>query len=137
LILTDTKYLAMETISNQYKASKQYKLIQMIAKKYGKEEDINEIIEQGKELGLIQKTGVDSGKEHKPRGASKWTAYQQECKRRAAAEGLSSLKRDRIKEIWNSDDYKSQQYEWERVAQELNSGKTFKEIDMPSIPGIN
>jgi len=124
-------------ISNQYKESKQFKLIELIARKYGKEDDIPDIIEQGKELGLIQKTGKSSGKEKTERGASKWTAFQKECKRRAAAEGKPGLKRDRIKEIWNSEAYSEQHSEWERVASELNSGKSFKEISMPKIPGID
>jgi len=124
-------------ISNQYKESKQFKLIELILKKYGKEGDINDIIEQGKELGLIQKTGKSSGKEKTQRGASKWTAFQKECKRRAAAEGKPGLKQARIKEIWNSEDYSGQHSEWERVADELNSGKSFKEVSMPKIPDID
>ena len=124
-------------ISNQYKESKQFKLIELIVRKYGKEDDILGIIEQGKELGLIQKTGKSSGKEKTERGASKWTAFQKECKRRAAAEGKPGLKRDRIKEIWNSEDYSEQHSEWERVADELNSGKSFKEVSMPKIPDID
>ena len=125
------------TISNQYKSSKQYQLIEMILQKYNKNDDIYDIIEQGKELGLIQKTGKSSGKEKTERGASKWTAFQKECKRRAAAEGKPGLKRDRIKEIWNSEAYSEQHSEWERVASELNSCKSFKEISMPKIPGID
>ena len=126
-----------QTISNQYKESKQYKLIELILKKYDKEDDIYDIIEQGKELGLIQKTGKSSGKEKKERGASKWTAFQKECKRRAAAEGKPGLKQARIKEIWNSEEYSEQHSEWERVAEELNSGKSFKEVNMPKIPDID
>ena len=126
-----------QTISNQYKESKQYKLIELILKKYDKEDDIYDIIELGKEQGLIQKSGKESGKQSGPRGSSKWTAFQKECKRRAAAEGKPALKRDRIKEIWNSEDYKQYHIEWERVAEQLNAGVSFKEIPQPPIPGID
>tara|TARA_B100000902_G_C27271321_1_gene896401 strand:- start:1418 stop:1813 length:396 start_codon:yes stop_codon:yes gene_type:complete len=124
------------TISNQYKASKQYQLIEMILQKYNKQDDIFDIIQQGKELGLIQKTGESSGKEKTQRGGSKWTAFQKECKRRSAAEGKPGLKRDRIKEIWNSDEYKIHHEEWDRVAQEFNRGKSYRDVSMPFIPDL-
>ena len=55
----------------------------------------------------------------------------------AAAEGKPGLKRERIKEIWNSEDYQQYHTEWERVAGELNSGISFKDLKMPPIPGID
>ena len=140
LILVNLNISAMaetKNISNQYKESKQYGLIMMILTKYGKEQDILDVIEEGKECGFIQKTGESSGKEKKPRGPSRWSAYQGECKRRAAAEGKPHLKRDRMKEIWNSEDYKQFHEEWDRVAKELNSGKSFRDIEMPMIPGLD
>ena len=109
----------------------------MILAKYDKEEDLLEVIQEGKERGFIQKTGSESGKEKKERGPSRWSAYQGECKRRAAAEGKPHLKRDRMKEIWNSEDYKQFHEEWDRVAKELNSGKSFREIVMPKIPDLD
>ena len=124
-------------ISNQYKESKQFRLIEMILNKYGKEEDLLAVIEEGKERGFIQKTGSESGKEKKERGPSRWSAYQGECKRRAAAEGKPGLKRDRMKEIWNSEDYQQFHNEWDRVAKELKSRKSFRDIEMPPIPDID
>lgn len=125
-------------ITNSYKGTNQYKLIEFILKKYGKEHDLPVIIQEGKEADLIHTSKVDNSvsKDNKW-GKNKWTTFQAECRRRALANCKPKMKRDRIKEIWNSEDYKQYHTEWERVAEQLNAGKSFKELNMPPIPDLS
>ena len=127
-------------ITNSYKATNQYKLIEFILKKYGKEEDIHAIIQEGKDADLIH-TSKQADKQEKDSsqkwGKNKWTTFQAECRRRALANCKPKMKRDRIKEIWNSEDYKQYHTDWERVAEQLNAGVSFKNVEMPLIPDLD
>jgi len=126
-------------ISNQYKDSNQYKLIEMILQKYGKEGEILQVIQEGRDLDLIHTSKDKQEKDQKDQkwGSNRWSAFQGECRRRALANSKPKMKRDRIKEIWNSEEYKQFHEEWDRVAKELNSGKSFKDIEMPAIPDLD
>jgi len=126
-------------ITNSYKGTNQYKLIEFILKKYGKEQDILAIIQEGKDADLIHtsKQVDNSVSKDNKWGKNKWTTFQAECRRRALANCKPKMKRDRIKEIWNSEDYKQYHTEWDTVAEKLNAGISFKEVNMPLIPDLD
>ena len=131
------------SVSATFNKSKTNQLITFLIERYGKEDDYDEIIQHALQEGWIKTSNPKAKdpaapKEAKDKGQSKWTAYQKWAKKWADWNDVK-LDRATMKEIYTAYD-EDQLKEWQRVADELNSGKNIRDIDnkpeikMPSKP---
>ena len=131
------------SVSATFNKSKTNQLITFLIERYGKEDDYDEIIQHALQEGWIKTSNPKAKdpaapKEPKDKGQSKWTAYQKWAKKWADWNDVK-LDRATMKEIYTAYD-EDQLKEWQRVANELNSGKNIRDIEnkpeikMPSKP---
>jgi len=119
------------SVSATFNKSKTNQLICFLLEKYDKMEDYDAIIQHALEEQWIKTSNPKAKdpaapKEAKDKGQSKWTAYQKWAKKWADWNDIT-IDRPTMKEIYACYD-EDQLKEWQRVADELNSGKNIRDI---------
>jgi len=130
------------SVSATFNKSKTNQLICFLLEKYDKMEDYaiikHALQEQWIKTSNPKEKDPAAPKEPKDKGQSKWTAYQKWAKKKVEYEErrrqmAQRLDRATMKQIYTAYD-DDQLKEWQRVAEELNSGKNI--IDIENKPEI-
>ena len=123
------------SVSASFKNSKTFMLMQFVLERCNATDDYDEILQHALDEGWIktskprQQTQNSGSKEKKDttKGQSKWTAFQMWCKKWSAWND-KTIDRKTMKLIY--DNYsEAEKEEWQRVANELNSGKNIRDIE--------
>ena len=123
------------SVSASFKNSKTYMLMKFVLERCNATDDYDEILQHALDEGWIktskprQQSQNSGSKEKKDttKGQSKWTAYQMWCKKWSAWNDMT-IDRKTMKEIYENYT-EEEKAEWQRVADELNSGKNIRDIE--------
>jgi len=123
------------SVSASFKNSKTFMLMQFVLERCGASDDYDEVLQHALDEGWIktskprQQTQNSTPKDNKDKtkGQSKWTAFQMWCKKWSAWND-KTIDRKTMKEIYENYT-EAEKAEWQRVADELNSGKNIRDIE--------